>query len=264
MVLTIDAILSKKFDKAMGGYRQDDVDAFLQQIAMDFQQLQNENQDLEDKLEILAEKIEQYRKDETGLKTALIGAQKLGEGLLKDAKRQVEQMRHEALHELEATKLQLERDIQREKYELSHLQKETLNFKNRLMSMYVAQMDIIRNIPVQEETMPSADSIQEEKQAASPPVQEEILEPEDILVEPEPAAQPPKRVEPPITLFQEDDDDEADEEEPTLVYEASGYNVRSAQEDSRFGPLKFGEGFEVANLPEEEEPRKKFTFKKNR
>lgn len=269
-MLTVDAIVSKRFDKAMGGYRQDDVDAFLQQIAIDYEQLLNENQDLEDKLEILAEKIEQYRKDETGLKTALIGAQKLGEGLLRDAKNQVEQMRRDALRDLETARVQLEREIQREKYELSHLQKETSNFKNKLMSMYASQMDLIRNIPVPEELRPipteaavSEEANQTAEQSEQPVHSEDAVHASSpssdaagTEAEQSEAHTIPSGVEPPIALFQE---------QGTGEYSAQENEYSQHEEpDSRFGPLKFGEGYEVAPEKNGGEFRKKFSFKKNK
>ncbi|MBR5485902.1 MAG: DivIVA domain-containing protein [Oscillospiraceae bacterium] len=324
-MLTIDAILSKRFSKAMGGYRQDEVDSFIQQLAAEVERLQNENEDLEHKLEILAEKIEKYRKGESSIQSAWMGAQRLGEGLLLDAKKQVEQIRRDGLRDLEATKRRLEIEIQQQQYELSQLKKETSSFKGKLLGLYAQQIDLIQNIPVpaelfaanenQEQSEQESELHEVDEETATEPVfepavqdllegvseQEELdeAEAEEEQFETEAETQPQKEyVQQEYAhneYIQESDDDEIVEEaftegEPELldeddiyddeividkgafeaqdkneehpVYSERGYSIRSAQEESRFGPLKFGEGFEIANLPNDNSNnRKKFSFK---
>ena len=84
------------FDKAVRGYRTEDVDAFLQQVAEQMEQLTAEKEDKEQKLYILAQKIEEYRKDEDNLKTALLNAQRMGENVIKEAKQKAESILREA------------------------------------------------------------------------------------------------------------------------------------------------------------------------
>ena len=75
-MLTPETIASRRFDKQMGGYKQDEVEIFLQQVAAEYAKLLAEKEELEQKIEVLADKVEQYREDEDSLRSALIGAQK--------------------------------------------------------------------------------------------------------------------------------------------------------------------------------------------
>ena len=84
------------FDKVMRGYRPEDVDALLQQLAQQMEQLQAEKESAEKKLYVLAQKVEEYRKDEDNLKTALLNAQRMGENVIKEAKQKAESILREA------------------------------------------------------------------------------------------------------------------------------------------------------------------------
>ena len=74
------------FDKAMRGYRCEDVDDYLRQVADSLDALSAENEDLQKKLVVLAQRIDQYRAEEDTLHTTLINAQRLGENVIKEAK----------------------------------------------------------------------------------------------------------------------------------------------------------------------------------
>ena len=71
-------ISAKRFDKSAFGYKADEVDSFLNEIAAEVNELTSQNTELQKKLEILATKLEEYRQDENSMKQALLGAQKLG------------------------------------------------------------------------------------------------------------------------------------------------------------------------------------------
>ena len=85
-MLSSEEIRSVTFEKALRGYRAEDVDAFLEQTAAGVDQLIAEKEDIEKKLYILAQKVEEYRADEDTLKSALLNAQRLGENVIHEAR----------------------------------------------------------------------------------------------------------------------------------------------------------------------------------
>ncbi|MGN0596602.1 MAG: DivIVA domain-containing protein [Ruminiclostridium sp.] len=89
-------IMDKKFDKSFNGYKMDDVDEFLRDISIEFTQLQKENSDLEKKLEVLADKIREYREDEDALKDALLSAQKQSKELLAETQAKTDKLLSDA------------------------------------------------------------------------------------------------------------------------------------------------------------------------
>lgn len=89
-------IITKRFDKAaFNGYKTDDVDDFMKQVSDEFAQLQKEKTELERKLEVLADKIREYRDDEDALKDALLIAQKQGNAIVAESKASAEKLTKE-------------------------------------------------------------------------------------------------------------------------------------------------------------------------
>lgn len=81
-----NSIRDKKFPEAMRGYKKEDVDEFLGDVADAYAKQQKTISELEKKLEVLADKIREYRENEDDLKEALLGAQKQGRLVVDEAK----------------------------------------------------------------------------------------------------------------------------------------------------------------------------------
>lgn len=95
-------ILNKQFEKAkLGGYRLDEVDDFLKEVSDEFAELQKEKSELERKLEVLADKIREYREDEDALKDALLIAQKQGNAIVAESKASAERLTKETKEKVE-------------------------------------------------------------------------------------------------------------------------------------------------------------------
>lgn len=89
-------IIDKKFSKALNGYKMEEVDEFLQEVSSAFLELKKQNEETEKKMEVLADKIREYRNDEEAIKEALLGAQKQSSAVLTSTKEKSEQMIKEA------------------------------------------------------------------------------------------------------------------------------------------------------------------------
>lgn len=89
-------ILARRFEKAtFNGYKTEDVDEFLRELSSEFAQLQKEKNELERKLEVLADKIREYRDDEDALKDALLMAQKQGNQIISESKASADKLKKE-------------------------------------------------------------------------------------------------------------------------------------------------------------------------
>ncbi len=163
-------VASKKFDKAaMFGYKTEEVDEFLSVVSNELTALNKEKAELEKKLEILANKVREYRNDEDALKDALLGAQKQGnlvvseakrvsEELLLSSKRQADDLIAKAtetsesiIRDSEHKNSEIINDLQKKsEYEsnnLTRLRKEVSDFKSSLLSMYKVHLSNITQLP---------------------------------------------------------------------------------------------------------------------
>lgn len=91
-------IINRKFDKStFSGYKTDDVDEFMRDVSVEFKALENENAELEKKLEVLANKIREYRNDEEALRDAILVAKREGINILNEAKADAEKRKADSI-----------------------------------------------------------------------------------------------------------------------------------------------------------------------
>ncbi|MFV0412356.1 MAG: DivIVA domain-containing protein [Oscillospiraceae bacterium] len=134
--MTSEDIRRVTFERSMRGYRTEDVDDFLQQTAAAMDALAAEKEDIENKLYVLAQKVEEYRGQEETLKTALINAQRMGETVIHEAKQKSESMMREATGKAEILRQQAEQEINNERFMLEKLREEVTRFKTTVLSLY--------------------------------------------------------------------------------------------------------------------------------
>ncbi len=85
------------FGKAtFGGYNIEDVDAFLEPLTEDYITLYKENALLKSKMRVLVAKLEEYRKNETSMKDAIVNAQKTCDMMVREAEAKCTQMLNDA------------------------------------------------------------------------------------------------------------------------------------------------------------------------
>lgn len=185
-------ILARRFEKAtFNGYKTDDVDEFLREISSEYAQLQKEKNELERKLEVLADKIREYRDDEDALKDALLMAQKQGNQIISEAKNAADKLTKETdesvAKQLKETKEKTEkmmkdadeyakritkesneradklvkdarakaeeihtlmqRQTELQQTVLQKTRKEADEYRNRLITAYKAQIELVEKLP---------------------------------------------------------------------------------------------------------------------
>ena len=81
------------FGKAtFGGYDMNDVDEFLEPLTEDYITLYKENALLKSKMRVLVGKLEEYRKNEASMKTAMVNAQKTCDKMIAEAEAKCAEM----------------------------------------------------------------------------------------------------------------------------------------------------------------------------
>ena len=237
-MLNPNEIANKQFSKGRG-YRMEEVDSYLRQIASDIGELIEEKRDLEKKMMVLADKLEEYKEDEESLRAALLGAQKLGGSVVRKAKAQslVEDAEVQAGQIIENAK----KEIERQQQGFVRLQREVATFKSKLQLVYKQHLELISSIPVDE-------NIVEAALKKSAPQPEPQPQPEEPAYE-EPGDELPPPVEPvdeysvPLPV-----DAPLSYSEERLEYSEDAYESDpepAPKRESRFGPLKFGKEFDI-------------------
>lgn len=181
-MISASDIRDKKFEKAAFGYKQEDIDDFLAALTEEFEQIDAERDDLHSKIQILADKVREYRQDEEALKDALLGAQKQGHQVIAEAQEKADEiiaqaeakakeLIDEATVQHEAAMEKNKKEIEKEKQNLYEAQKQVTEFKKTLFDMYKSHLEMIS-------AMPEIEIEEEEEVQEYEPVEEEPPKPD--------------------------------------------------------------------------------------
>lgn len=89
-MLTAKEVRESTFSRSARGYRVDEIDEYLENVADTIEKLTEENRSLVKKIEILAAKVQEYREDEDSIRAALVTAQRSADSIIKEANSSVE------------------------------------------------------------------------------------------------------------------------------------------------------------------------------
>lgn len=164
-MLTLNEIRNVNFRKAnFGGYRAEDVEAFIDEVQLSYDTLLRENAELVKKLEVLAAKLEEYQGEEDSIRNALMNAQKVGDASLRDAKHKAEIILKDATIKAEKIVQNAQSEIHSEREVIERMQRDIAEFKARLLRIYKEHLTLINSIPNEEilrtDTREMVDSIQ--------------------------------------------------------------------------------------------------------
>ncbi len=157
-MITSKDVRNKRFEKAAFGYKQEEIDEFFAQLEAELDEMERERAESNNKIQILADKVREYMKDEDALKDALLGAQKQGHQVIAEAREKADNIVAEAQAKAdalidEATKQHEEAmeknraEIAKEKEALIVAQQQVADFKKSLFDMYKSHLELISSMP---------------------------------------------------------------------------------------------------------------------
>ncbi len=157
-MITSKDVRNKRFEKAAFGYKQEEIDEFFSQLEAELDEMERERQEANNKIQILADKVREYMKDEEALKDALLGAQKQGHLVINEANAKAEEIL--AAAQAKAAELEdeavrqhaeaMERnriEIAKEKDSLTEARRQVAEFKKSLFDMYKSHLEMISTMP---------------------------------------------------------------------------------------------------------------------
>ena len=147
-MLTPTEIREKTFEKTtFGAYKNIDVDNYMVEISESYSQLFKENSELISKMQVLVEKIEEYRKDEDSLRTALLNAQRLGDNIVKEAKAKADTLVKDASEKANKIISGAQQEISLEQEALETIKSEVSKFREKMFKMYREHIEYIKSLP---------------------------------------------------------------------------------------------------------------------
>lgn len=96
-MLTPAKIKNHHFDASgRNAYKADSVDSFFEEVSASYEQMFRENGEMYKKIGLLAERLEEYRKDEDNIRNALLTAQRMAEKITREAQEKADSLVNEA------------------------------------------------------------------------------------------------------------------------------------------------------------------------
>ena len=260
-MLTASDIRNVMFTKSMGGYKTAEVDVFIDQCADTVDTLTREKQELTKKLEVLADKLVEYRNEEDSIRTALLSAQRLGDTVVRESNHKAGLILEDANIKAQNIVEAAQRSVKGQEQELERVRQEVANFKSRMLSIYREHLSLIDVLPEMESTVEDAEN-DEEKTVVKGSAAEPLAAQDAVVVQEtaETSAQP---------AGEEQSASPAPAAAPVPVpqmTEETAENMERTVEiphiKSRFADLKFGEEYDISKDTEGDDSKGLFRRKK--
>lgn len=198
-MLTIEDVKQVSFRRAgIGGYKPEDVDAFIDQVLITMEQLKKEKSDLVKKMDILATRVEEYRADEDAVRNAMLASQRVADSTIKSAKAKAAQIIEESENVAKAKLYDLNLQIKEQKKQYALLLSECNKLREELITVCNKHIISAKELPSKtkveiiekqiEEKFPTDNSDEVERAdevMRAPKVQESVnneTEPEDAVI----------------------------------------------------------------------------------
>ncbi len=95
-MMTANDVRDARFSKAVGGYKQEEVDNFLDSVEADYRQYEAYVTSMQERVNALNSEIDGYKNSQSSLQNVLISAQQLADNIVNDAKAKAAQIIEDA------------------------------------------------------------------------------------------------------------------------------------------------------------------------
>ena len=146
MLTPLDIENKRLSKKRVNGYSPEEVDDFLEEVALDYTKQTKELLDANKKIEELNASMQKYRTIEDTLQNTLIMAQTTADEVKKVAKQQAEQIINEAKTSVQKESDSLEQQIIYKRKDLEDIKKQFDIYKAKMESLLISQLELIKEI----------------------------------------------------------------------------------------------------------------------
>lgn len=137
------------FKKNLGGsYNAAEVDDFLAQLTDDYKKIYTDNAELQVKLELMAQRLAGYKKEEQKIKTAVANVRLLCDNLINEANEKSKKIIQAAVTERDSIVSALEDTIKQKRGEIEIINASVAEYKEKMLTKYKLHYDSINELPL--------------------------------------------------------------------------------------------------------------------
>lgn len=163
-MLTPMDIHNKEFKRGFRGYSEEDVDAFMDDIAGDYEKVYREYCELKERCDKLQDKLTQYEKMESTMNSTLMLAQQTAENVKVSARKEADLILQEASNKKKQMMDETTLSLQASQQELDKIKSQTRSFRAKCRAILTSQLRLLDDMVIDGE---DADAEQETADAAA-------------------------------------------------------------------------------------------------
>lgn len=162
MLITVEELRNISFRRAnFGGYKPEDVDTFIDDMLISYDNVIEENKKLKEKVAELQSRIEKFHEEDNSIRNIILNAQKIAENSLDEAKIKTTEMINEAV-EKSSDIVKKAKEEASSQFQISEkLKAECSKLKKHVEEVYRKHMELINSIPSDAKDMNKSDSCNE-------------------------------------------------------------------------------------------------------
>lgn len=145
MPLTPLDIHNKEFSRGFRGYDEDEVNEFLDQVIKDYELILREKKELEEKVNVLNERLDHFTNIEETLNKSLVVAQEAAEEVKRNAQKEAKLIIKEAEKNADRIVNEALSKARKIALEIEELKKQSKVFRTRFKMLIEAQLDMLNN-----------------------------------------------------------------------------------------------------------------------
>ena len=141
---------NKAFSKSLKGYNAAEVDDYIEFLIEKYTEAYRENNELERKLRVVVNNLEEIKDEEESIRSTLLSAQKMGEKIIRDAKERADIITGAIKDRCDGVIAEFRDELQREKEEMWSIRTRILYFKKNVFELYRKHIEELQNLSVNE------------------------------------------------------------------------------------------------------------------
>lgn len=146
-MLSLEDVKNISFRKAnFGGYKPEDVDAFVDDLQISYEEIANERKNMMSTIEKLKSQLQKYREDDNSIKDVILNARKVAEKSLFDAEAKTSEMINNAAESSKKMIEKAKKEVSLQNEISKKIKSEAAKLKNKLENVYKHHMEIINEI----------------------------------------------------------------------------------------------------------------------
>ena len=154
-MLTPMDIHNREFKKGFRGYSEDDVDAFMEELANDYEKVYLEYCEMKETMDKMKEKLSQYEKMESTMNSTLMLAQETAENVKNTARKEADLIIQEAESKRKQMIEEASMNLKNAQKEFQQVKNQISAFRAKVHSILTAQIHLMEDMELKDQQAPA-------------------------------------------------------------------------------------------------------------